>query len=315
MTLLRLIRTHLAQLILEVVLVVLCVVLSFTAPNFLTVDNLLNVARAVALNGIVAFGMTMVIIAGEIDLSVASTIAFSGCLAAFLVKHHVPVTAALVITLAAGGTLGALTGAIRCKYNVPSFIITLALLTGLRGAALMLSGGFALTPFPDWYYFLGGGYVGPIPVAAIMFAVVFLVIHFILGYTVFGRTIYAVGANAEATRLSGININRVRIGVLAITGALAALSGILLSSRMMSGDPNVAQGWELDIISAVIIGGASLSGGQGTVWGTLVGVTFIGVIANGLTLLNVPPYGQYVIRGLLILGAVTVMQHQQRKRD
>jgi len=312
---LKKLRSHLGTLIMEAVLLALCVALAFTAPNFLTTGNLLNILQSESLKGIIAFGMTMVIIQGDIDLSVASVAAFSGCLMAFLTLHGVPVPLGIPLTLAAGAVVGGFTGVLRTKMGVPTFITTLALLTGLRGAALMLTGGFALTPFPDAYNFLGGGSLLGVPVPAILFLLVFAAIHFLMNYTSFGRSVYAVGGNAEATRLSGINVSRVRITVLALTSGLAALAGVLLSSRMLSGDPTVAQGWELDVIAAVIIGGTSLSGGAGRVWGTLIGVVFIGVIVNGMTLLNVPVYGQYMVRGALILAAVMLTQLQTQSRS
>ena len=305
-------RAHLSEFVMELVLVALILVLSFKAPNFFTTGNLLNILQSESMKGIIAFGMTMVIISGDIDLSVGAMVAFAGCLMAWLVQSHCPVALALPLTLLAGALVGSFTGALRVKFQVPTFITTLALLTGLRGAALMLTGGFALTPFPDAYNFLGGGVIGGIPFPALVFGAVFVVVWFGMNYTAFGRTVYAVGGNAEATRLSGINVARVRVIVLALTSMLAALAGILLSSRMLSGDPTVAAGWELDVIAAVIIGGTSLFGGAGSIRGTLVGVIFIGVIANGMTLLNVPIYGQYIVRGALILAAVLLSQWQPK---
>ncbi len=298
----------------ELLLACLCLILAFTAPNFLSVTNLLNVLRSVSMQGVIAFGMTMVIIAGEIDLSVGSAVVFSGCLMAYMTEYGLPVPFGLLVTLAMGFSIGTFTGLLRTLFEVPSFITTLALLTGLKGAALMVTSGFSITPFPQWYNFFGGGYVVGIPFPAILLMVTFAVVHFLMNYTSFGRLVYAVGANAEAARLSGANVNQVRIFVLAITGAFAALSGIVLSARIMSGSPTAAQGWELDVIAAVIIGGTSLSGGIGSVRGTLVGVLFIGVIINGLTLLNVPIYWQNVVRGLVILVAVLINRIQMPRR-
>lgn len=302
------IRNHMGQFVMEWVLLALCVGLAFKAPNFFTVSNALNILQSESMKGIIAFGMTMVIISGEIDLSVASMVALSGCFVAYLTKSGVPIAVGIPLTLALGAGVGSFTGWLRSKFRVPTFITTLALLTGLNGAALMLTGGFSLTPFPDWYNFLGGGIVLGVPFPALVFLLVFAVIHVLMNHTAFGRSVYAVGGNAEAARLSGINVSKVRVAVLAITAMLAALAGIMLSSRMLSGDPNAAKGWELDVIAAVIVGGTSLAGGAGRVWGTFIGVVFIGVIVNGMVLLNVPPYGQYIVRGLLILGAVMLSQ-------
>jgi ribose/xylose/arabinose/galactoside ABC-type transport system permease subunit len=168
----------------------------------------------------------------------------------------------------------------------------------------LITNGFPLTPFPDWYNFFGGGYVWRIPFPVIVFLVAFGGIQFVLGFTAFGRSIYAVGGNVEAARLSGINVRRVKILVMGIVSCLAWLAGLMLSSQIMSGSASTATGWELDVISAVIIGGTSLMGGSGTAWGTLIGVLFLGVLVNGMTLLNVKEYWQHVVRGGLILVAV-----------
>ena len=302
--------------VLELVLLLLCVFLSFRARGFLSADNLLNVLRNVSMQGIIAFGMTLVIIAGEIDLSVGSAVAFAGCLTACLTRGMsaaglspaAAVTLAVVLSLATGFAAGALAGAIRVRFRVPTFITTLASMTILRGAAELLTGGFPLTPFPEGYNFLGGGYVWGIPFPALVFVAVFLVLHVVMEFTPFGRSVYAVGGNAEAARLSGIAVGRVRILVMAIVALLAAGAGVMQSSEIMSGTATTATGWELDVIAAVIIGGTSLLGGEGRICGTLVGVVFLGVLGNGMTLLNVNEYWQHVVRGALILGAVLLNQ-------
>ena len=288
----------------EYILAALCIALAIREPRFLATENLLTVLRSISMQGLIAFGMTLVIIVGEIDLSVGAAVSFAGCLIAWTTMRGLPIPVGAMVTLLAGYALGAFTGLMRNRYQVPSFITTLALLTGLKGAALLLTGGFPITSFPYAYGFLGSGYVLGIPFPAIVLLAAFVCFHFITTRTAFGRAVYAVGGNTEAARLSGIRINAVRLQTLAITGALSALSGMMLASRINSGTPDAAQGWELDVIAAVIIGGTSLSGGQGTVWGTLVGILFIGVIANGMTLLDVPSYWQFVIRGLLIFAAV-----------
>jgi ribose/xylose/arabinose/galactoside ABC-type transport system permease subunit len=270
--------------------------------------------RNVAMQGVIAFGMTMVIISGEIDLSVGSAVAFAGCLSALVVRALgavglspvAAVTVALIITLLVGFGIGNFTAFIRTQFNVPSFITTLALMTILSGIANLLTAGFPISSFPQWYNFFGGGYVLGIPFPAIAFLVVFLIIQFLMNQTTFGRAVYAVGGNEEAARLNGINVRFVKHMVIGITGSLAAFSGIMVSAQIMSGTPTVAEGWELEVISAVIIGGTSLFGGAGRIWGTFIGVVFLGVIINGMTLLNISQYWQYVVRGLLILAAVLV---------
>ena len=306
----RAVAARLSKGMLEVLLIAACVVLAFLAPGFWSLENLMGVLRSVSEIGIIAFGMTMVIIAGEIDLSVGSAAAFSGCLVAWLVSRGVPVPAAIVLSLGVGALSGASIGLLRTRFAVPSFITSLALLTALRGASLKLTHGFPIAPFPEWYAFLGSGYVVGVPFPAILLALAFFAALFLMDHTVFGRSVYAVGGNAEAARLSGIPVGRVRILALAITGALAAWSGVMLSARIQSGNPTVAVGWELDVIAAVIVGGTSLSGGAGRVWGTLVGVLFIGVIVNGMRLLDVHEDGQLIARGALVLFAVLLSRLQ-----
>ena len=303
---------RLERFVMDAMLLVICAGLALSAPNFLTVDNLLNILRSISMLGLIAFGMTMIIVAKEIDISVGSSVALAACLIAWLTDKGVPIPLGIPITLATGFFIGLFTGFLRVKYEVPSFISTLALFTALRGMALMITKGFPITPFPEWYYFLGGGYVLGIPFPAIVLLVAFAATHFVMAHTTFGAAVYAVGGNDEAARLSGINVALVRYLIFAVTGALAALSGIMLSSRIMSGTPTVAQQWELDAITAVIVGGANFSGGVGTVRGTLVGLVFIGVIVNGMTLLNVQPYYQYLVRGGLILAAVLVNRVKEK---
>lgn len=297
-------RKALGKVRMEAILVVLCLFLTFKAPHFLTSQNLLTILRSVSMQGVIAFGMTLVIIVGEIDLSVGATVSFAGCLMAWLTQRGLPIPLNAVLTIALGYAQGACIGLMRSRYLIPSFITTLALLTGLKGAALELTGGFPITSFPDWYAFLGSGYVAGVPFPALALLATCLCFHVLMKNTAFGRAVYAVGGNPEAARLSGIPVGRVRTQTLALTGGLAALSGLMLASRINSGTPDAAQGWELDIIAAVIIGGTSLSGGAGTIRGTLVGVLFTGIIANGMTLLDIPSYRQYIVRGLLIFAAV-----------
>lgn len=288
----------------EYILILLCVVLALNAPNFLTAQNLLTILRSISMQGIIAFGMTLVIIVGEIDLSVGATVSFTGCFIAWLTQRGIPIPLGIPLTLGLGYVQGVFIGLMRMRYLVPTFITTLALLTGLKGAALELTGGFSITSFPEWFAFLGSGYIAGIPFPTIVLLTTFFCFHVLMKYTMFGRAVYSVGGNPEAARLSGISVGRVKSQALALTGALAALSGIMLASRINSGTPDAAQGWELDVIAAVIIGGTSLSGGIGTIWGTLVGILFIGILNNGMTLLDVPSYRQYIVRGLLIFVAV-----------
>ena len=306
---------------LEIILLALCGILAIIAPGFFTTENLLNVLRNVSMQGIIALGMTAVIIAGEIDLSVGSAVAFAGCWTAYLTEAFsglpsgLAVTFAIIVALATGFAIGTFSGVLRTRFGVPSFISTLALMTGLSGAAELITNGFPLTPFPGWYNYIGGGYVAGIPVPALVFVVAFLILHMLMNNTVFGRSVYAVGGNAEAARLSGINVGRIKILVLGLTSTFAAVAGVMQSSEIMSGTATTAKGWELDVIAAVIIGGTSLAGGAGSIRGTMVGIVFLGVIINGMTLMNVSEYWQHVVRGILILGAVLINRMQAERAD
>lgn len=305
----------------EAILVLLILVWVVTAPGFATIGNILNVLRTVSMLGIVAFGMTAVIISGEIDLSVGAGAALAGCIVAWFADHYadtqgeiVAIMAGVIVACAVGLMSGFAAGLIRQLFSVPSFITTLAFLTTLRGAAHLVTGGVALASFPDWFSFLGAGELFGIPFPVYVFITIFFLMQFLMNYTSFGRAVYAVGGNAEAARLSGIPVHAVKTATLAITGLLTAIGGILLASQIGAGVGTTASGMELDVIAATIIGGTSLFGGKGRVWGTLLGVIFLGCIANGMTLLNVSEYWQLVVRGAIIVGAVLLNQLLERLR-
>ena len=314
-TLARKLFNHLARESMLIILLVMCIALAMHQPRFLSATNLLNVLRQASIVGVIAFGMTMVIISAEIDLSVGSAAAFAGCLTAVIIDEctdrgitlAISTTLAVVTTLTTGFTMGVFTGMMRNRFRVPCFISTLALLTGLRGTAHYITSGFPVR-LPPGFAFFGNGDIMGLPVPALIFLFVFLSVHFLMNFTTFGRSVYAIGGNAEAARLSGINVWRIRVLALAINGFLASLAGILLAARIGSGTPTAALGLELDVIAAVIIGGTSLFGGSGRVWGTLVGLLFIGVILNGMTLLNIQYDVQLIVRGGLILTAVWINQ-------
>jgi ribose/xylose/arabinose/galactoside ABC-type transport system permease subunit len=298
------------------VLVVLFIALAIFADNFLTLENLLNILRNISIQGVIALGMTMVIIAGEIDLSVGSMVAFAGCVLAWVVQRMsqaqhplspvIQVIAGSIAALACSTLVGWIGGGMRVRFAVPTFISSLAWFLILRGAAMKITNDFPISPFPEWFGFLGSGYLFKIPFPAVLFLATFLLVHFIMNHTPFGRAVYAVGGNAEAARLSGIRVSRVKIIVMAIVAMLAAFAGILQASQIQSGSASTATGWELDVISAVIIGGTSLAGGAGSVWGTLIGLVFVGVLTNGMTLLDISESWQMIVRGGLILIAVMI---------
>lgn len=307
--------------VLELILLALIVFLVIAAPGFASLNNLLNVLRAVSMMGIVAFGMTAVIISGEIDLSVGALAALAGCVLAWICgalddSLGAPLALAIgaVAAIGVGVLCGAFTGKMRQWFNVPSFITTLAALTALRGFANLLSGGFPIATFPREFSVFGAGSLAGIPVPVFFFIAVFIGMHMLMNHTTFGRAVYAVGGNAEAARLSGINVARVKTATLAITGGLTALSGMLIASQIGSGNGNTATGLELTVVAAVIIGGTSLFGGKGRIWGTLLGVLFLGCINNGMVLLNVSEYWRYIVSGGMILCAVLINQVLERTR-
>lgn len=298
--------------LLEFILLAMIIVFSIIAKNFFSISNMWNIVRNISFKGIIACFMTMVIVAGEMDLSVGSTVAFSGVLVATINKGFTaagmePTLAcilSMIITLIACGIIGYLMATFVTKLSVPSFIVTLAGMQILKGAALIIANGFPIQGYPKWFKFLGSGYVGPVPFPAIVFIVCLVVAWYIMRNTPFGRSIYATGSNREAARLSGIDVTRVRSIIFVLTSFSAGLAGIMVSAQLNSGSPNTGANYEMDVISSVIIGGASLSGGAGTIKGTLIGCIFLGIIINAMTLLGVSEYWQYVIRGSLILFAV-----------
>lgn len=298
----------------ELILSAITLVLVVSAPGFFTLPNILNIFRNVALAGVISFGMTMTIIGGEIDLSVGSSIALSAVLTATItgalakagiLPMESAVLVAMLCSLLVGLLIGLVNGFIRTRFNIPSFIITLAMLNVIYGTAALVSRGFPVTTLPDWYNWIGAGRLfGVFPVPALWLLIAFAVVFVIMNLTRFGREVYAVGGNPESARLSGIHVTRVKIIILVAVQILAAFSGIILSAQVMSGSSTFGRGYEMDVISAVIIGGASLNGGIGKVWGTMIGIVFLGVINNGMTLFGVGDFEKYIVRGLLILFAV-----------
>lgn len=310
-------REFLARSGLLIALILLFILLSIFAPNFLTSRNLLNVLRATAFTGMIAAGMTFMIISGDIDVSVGSAVAWASSLLGVLaITLSWPLWLAIVAVLAVGMFIHILAGLIRIKLNIPSFVVTLALFLSLRGAARMITGAWSITPFPESFNYWGQGYIAsviPVPVAFML--ATFVIFYFLSTRTVYGRSVYSIGGNEEASRLSGIPVARTRIITYALIGFLAALAGIILSSRISAGSSKIAVGLEFEVIAAVIIGGTSLSGGQGSIFGTFLGVLFIGLLNNGMVLMGVDPFAQEVSSGLIILFAVIVSELQKKSRS
>ncbi|WP_183030235.1 MULTISPECIES: ribose ABC transporter permease [Clostridia] len=287
-------------------LLLIAIVLGMMSDSFFTLNNILNLLRQVSVNALIAFGMTFVILTAGIDLSVGSTLALGSALTAGLLAGGMDPFLAICIGLLIGLMLGALNGLIIAKGKVAPFIATLATMTIFRGATLVYTDGKPITGLSDSFAFemIGKGYVFGIPFPAIIMLIVFFSLFFVLRSTVFGRKVYAIGGNEEAAKLSGIKAERVKIGVYSLTGMLAVLAGIIITSRLDSAQPTAGTMYELDAIAAVVIGGTSLSGGKGRIFGTLIGALIIGVIDNGLNLLNVSSFYQQIVKGLVILLAV-----------
>jgi ribose transport system permease protein len=295
-------------------LLVLVIVLSFMSPYFLTIPNLLNIVRQVSIIAIISFGMTMVILTGGIDLSVGSMLAFSGAITAgMIVNSGLNVFLAILIGLAAGTALGLFNGIAVAKAKLPAFIVTLAMMTVARGFTLIYTNGRPISGFNETFRFFGAGYLGRIPIPVVIMFLLLIVIFVLLKKTPLGRYIYAIGGNEKATKLSGINTDKIKIAVYGLNGFLAAVSGIILTSRLNSAQPMAGEGYELDAIAAVVLGGTSLSGGSGTVIGTIVGALIIAVLNNGLNLLNVSSFYQLVAKGAVILLAVFLDRKSQQQ--
>lgn len=289
-------------------LILLVVIITIMSPNFLTVNNLMNVLRQVSINALIAFGMTFVILTGGIDLSVGSILALTGAVTAGLLAGGMDPILAMLIGLVLGAILGAINGIIISKGNVAPFIATLATMTIYRGLTLVYTEGRPISGLGDSVSFqmIGKGYFLGIPVPVVTMIVSFAVLYFILKKTTFGRRVYAVGGNEEASRLSGIKVGRIKIYVYALTGALAALASLILTSRLNSAQPTAGNMFELDAIAAVVLGGTSLTGGRGWIVGTLIGALIIGVLNNGLNLIGVSSFFQQVVKGAVILLAVLI---------
>lgn len=299
-----------------VAFIILCVGLSIATPAFFTKDNILNVLRQVATNSNLAIGLTMAIIIGGIDLSVGAVLAFSGLLCASFISDGMNLGLAVLLAFTLGALFGLLNGLIIAYTNMPPFVVTLATQNIARGIVNVYANGQPISARDPVFNFLGVGYFLGIPLPVIYSFVLLAVMILILGRSKFGRQLYAVGGNEEAARFSGINIKKVKIIVYTLCGALASFSGIILAARMYSGQPTAGDGFELDAIAASVLGGVSFSGGVGKLGGTIIGVLVLGVLTNGLNLLNINSFWQYIIKGIIILLAVYLdILKKRREKD
>lgn len=300
-----------------IALFVLCLALSLLSDKFLTVANFWNVLRQISVNVCISTGMTLVVLTAGIDLSVGSVLALSGAISAGLLRQGITLPGldlyigftllgAMLAGLLTGSALGWFNGWTITRFNLPPFVATLAMLTIARGLTMLWTDGFPITGLGDSYAYLGTGWLLGIPVPVWVSALIVALAVFLTQKTRFGRYVYAIGGSESAARLSGVNIVRVKRWVYLLAGALAAVGGLLVTARLDSAQPNAGISYELDSIAAVVIGGTSLSGGRGSILGTVQGAVIIGVLNNGLVLLNVSPFWQQVVKGLVILVAVII---------
>lgn len=296
-------------------LVILIGIVGVLSPSFFTVANLLNVLRQTSINGVIAAGMTFVILTGGIDLSVGSILGFSGAVAASCLASGQSMLVTIVLTLVIGSGVGLINGIIISKGKLQPFIVTLATMTILRGATLVFTDGkpISLGSGSSAIAFskIGGGTIFGIPTPVVIMIFAFAICYYILTQTKMGRYTYALGGNEEATRLSGLNADRIKMFVYTISGLLASVAAIIITSRLFSAQPNAGDGYELDAIAAVVLGGTKLAGGKGKITGTIIGALIIGVLSNALNLLNVSSYFQMIAKGVVILIAVLL----DRKND
>lgn len=311
-----------------VCLLLLMVIFSILSPAFLSQQNLFNVMRQISIEGLIAVGMTFVILTAGIDLSVGSLVAVAGLTAAIIAKGTTASSfslstdeaqgygwfAAMLGAIAVGLVGGAVQGTAITRLKVPPFVVTLGGLSVFRGMALMISGSGPISGFEPDYRFWGQGRLGAVPIPVIIFLGIAAIAFVVLRYTRYGRQVYAVGGNREAARLAGVNVERVLLSVYVIIGFLAGLAGFVLSARLNSAEAVAGIGYELNVIAAVVIGGTSLFGGVGTIFGTVIGSILIGVLNNGLVLMNVNPYVQQITIGLILVAVVAFDQFAKSRR-
>ncbi len=304
----------LGRLGLVIALVVISAALSIAQPNFLTVPNLINLVRQISINGILAVGVTYVLLTGGVDLSLGSLVALTGVAAAsFAHPDQYPMFVPVLIGVAAGGCCGLVNGLVITKGRVAPFIVTLGMMTVARGLALVLSGGRPVSNLTREFTRIGSSDIAGVPVPVVLLIAVALLSYVFLNNLRLGRYIYAVGGNENAARASGISVDGVKIFAYVVSAALAGLAGVVLAARITTGQPNAGVGYELDAIAAAVIGGASLSGGVGGVVGTLLGALLMGVINNGLDLLNVSSYYQQIVKGAIIVTAVLLDRNRENR--
>jgi len=289
-----------------VVLIILILLMSAIAPNFNSMNNLLNIARAISINAILAAGMTFVILTAGIDLSVGSTVAVCGIISVLLAMMGIPAPIAILAGVMAGAVCGLISGFLSAFLGLAPFIVTLGMMTFLRGLGYTMTAGQPIIASDLSFRALGSGYLLGVPIPVYFMIAVYIIGWLLLERSIYGRHVYAVGGNVQAARLAGINVRAIITSVYVIAGGCAGLAGIISAARVISAQPTAGTGYELDAIAAVVLGGTSLAGGKGRLLGTLIGSIILGVLSNGLILLNVPFFTQLLIKGLVIIVAVAI---------
>lgn len=289
-----------------IALAIMVVLLSVTTKSFMVSTNLISVLRQVCVNCFIAFGITCVLISGGIDLSVGSVVAAAGVIAVRMANSGMPVVFAVAVALLFGALLGLFNGYVIAHTTIPPFIVTLSTQIVVRGVSYLLTDGLPAQCTNNDFNYLGTGSFMGIPIPVILVFVVLVILYFIMAKTSFGRHVYATGGNVEAAKYAGVNTKWVKMRVFMMSGILAALAGVVLAARLYSGQPSVGEGFERDAIAASVLGGTSFNGGIGTLGGTVVGVLIIGVLNNGMNLLKINSYWQFVVKGIVILGAVYI---------
>jgi len=293
-------------------LIILILIVGFINPAFFGSRNITNILRNTAFMFIIATTMTFVLISGGLDLSVGSVVAIGGTITGMALKSGIPVVLSIILGLALGLIIGLINGYTIIKFNIPPLIVTLGMLYAARGIVLVLTQGAPVYPLPDSFNVLGQGNIFLIPIVVIIALFLGIIAHIVLTRTVYGRSVFALGGNEETARLSGININKIKLSVYVLTGMASTLTGILMAARLASAQCNAGTGWELQVIAAVIIGGTSMFGGAGSILGSFFGCLFMNVVSTGMILMRISAYWQDFVIGVIIVVAVGIDQYRRR---
>lgn len=309
------VKALLSEYFIFVIFLVLVIALTCLKPSFIQPSNLVNILKQASINGILSFGMMFVIIAGGFDMSVGSTVAFAGILAAMMGQGQYPLFVPLIVALIAGLAVGIVNGVGVAVGDLPPFIMTLGTMTAVRGLALLISNGKPITGISAGYKAIAASSVFGVPMLAVFLVIIILICSFILAKTVYGRRVYACGGNLLAARVAGINTTKIRVSTFAIAGLLAGFCGFLMTSRVTIGQPTAAESYEMDAITACVVGGVSMSGGVGKPWGVVIGALLITVITNGLDILGVSSHWQKIVKGVIIVIAVLIDVKGKSKKN